>query len=361
MAAAAKDAPGAAAQDGVASFGCVICPGHARPVVDVSFSREVQDQGQRRLFLASACLDSKAMVRDGESGDWIGSFEHAAPSWACRFDAPVRFACRFGEAGACLALAAARSASSREPHYSPQALRAVTACADGGTRLWDAVTGDLLHTWSQGEGAIVRACIFSPDDRVVVSGGFEKKLFVYDVERRDAQPRVIAGAHSVPVLCIEWSDDPNVFFSSGRERGVRMWDLRADKPAAMLDTTGNVASLSMAKGGATMVVAAGKEILLFDVRHRVALTKLSSREVECAAYSPALQQVVSGSLSDTWIHVFSTQSGQEVASLRGHHGPVLCVAFAPDERSFVSGADDSSVRLWQRMDGAAAESKNGSQ
>ena len=33
-------------------------------------------------------------------------------------------------------------------------------------------------------------------------------------------------------------------------------------------------------------------------------------------------------------------------SYNGHHGIVLCLRYSPDGTSFISGSDDSSIRLW---------------
>ena len=49
----------------------LLCTGHSRPVPFFSYSDILEDGN---FYISSSCLDGKPMLRDGKTGDWIGTF-----------------------------------------------------------------------------------------------------------------------------------------------------------------------------------------------------------------------------------------------------------------------------------------------
>jgi serine-threonine kinase receptor-associated protein len=97
------------------------------------------------------------MLRNGETGDWVGTFQgHKGAVWSCVLN--------------------------------DAAVIAATGSADFTARVWDATTGNELHQFQHKH--IVRSVSFARGDASwrLCTGGAEKLLRIYDLQRPDAAP-----------------------------------------------------------------------------------------------------------------------------------------------------------------------------
>lgn len=68
------------------------CHGHSRPITHISFSSIVGEKGDE-YYLISSCKDNNPMLRDGMTGDWIGTFfGHKGAVWQARLSADASLA-----------------------------------------------------------------------------------------------------------------------------------------------------------------------------------------------------------------------------------------------------------------------------
>ncbi|XP_038712685.1 serine-threonine kinase receptor-associated protein-like isoform X2 [Tripterygium wilfordii] len=243
----------------------LVCHGHSRPVVDLFYSPVTSDG----FFLISASKDSSPMLRNGESGDWIGTFEgHKGAVWSCCLDT--------------------------------NALRAASGSADFTAKVWDALTGDELHSFEHKH--IVRACAFSEDAHLLLTGGVEKVLRIYDLNRPDAPPREVDKSPG-SVRTVAWLHSDQTILSSCTDTGGISFGL--------------VKSYNM------------------------------PCTVESASLEPKYGDKFIAGGEDMWIHVFDFHTGEEIACNKGHHGPVHCLRFSPGGESYASGSEDGTIRIWQ--------------
>jgi serine-threonine kinase receptor-associated protein len=66
------------------------CHGHSRPVPHIHFSSLMNDD---QYYIISACKDGNPMLRDGVTGDWIGTFlGHKGAVWQARLSSDASLA-----------------------------------------------------------------------------------------------------------------------------------------------------------------------------------------------------------------------------------------------------------------------------
>lgn len=321
------------------------CHGHSRPITHVSFSSLLSTSStSSQYYMISACKDNNPMLRDGLTGDWIGTFiGHKGAVWSARL--------------------------------SEDASLAATGSADFSAKVWDTFTGDTLATLQHNH--IVRAVAFPPGQRptVLATGGMEKKLRVFDISRMssngapngpgqsptaDDSPFYEIGSneHQGQIKSIIWTRDPNLLLTAADDKALRWYDLRARASIASHPLNGPIGSCELNSGldgdaAGTVAVAAGKEVHFFSGARPAQLLKSirTDREIASVALDGRARRFVTGSPSDTWVHVWDLDAEKDLETGRGHHGPVWTTAFSPDGKLYATGSEDGTVKLWKSTQG----------
>ena len=283
-----------------------ICTGHTRPICHVNYSNIVTDT----FWFVTSCHDAKPMIRNGETGDWVGTFEgHKGAVYCSSFNAG--------------------------------ATHLVTGSGDYTAIVWDAITGHKVHTWDHPH--YIKSCDWL--DNKIVTGNFDSKVRIFDATNYTAEPTVIA-AHEKPIVKAVYFVNDTQTLITACESTILKWDLRSGKQTATKDITGlNVLEYTHQHN---LVAAHAKSITFLDPltledRGLIAATE----DIECASLSPCGKLVAVGSRIKA--KEFSLD-GTELESHRGHHGPIFHIRWAPDGQTFSSGAEDGMVRMWPSHD-----------
>lgn len=130
----------------------------------------------------------------------------------------------------------------------PSATIAVTASADFSAKIWDALTG--LERASLPHSHIVRTAAFSPDSARLVTGGHEKILRVFDVDRPDAPTELATAAGPIRALaCLGGGSSGGLVLGTVSDMpGVPLWDARAGGLVRTLPTAGAVTAIDVRAG-----------------------------------------------------------------------------------------------------------------
>ncbi|KAL1957745.1 hypothetical protein VTO42DRAFT_5588 [Malbranchea cinnamomea] len=319
------------------------CHGHSRPVTHINFSPVVEDD---QYYLISACKDNNPMLRDGVTGDWIGTFMgHKGAVWQARL--------------------------------SVDATLAATAAADFSAKVWDTHTGECLHTLQHAH--IVRAVAFpmQHSPQILATGGLEKKLRIFDLTRSGSSNassptspigspapngntsatsyEIGPGVHGGTIKSIIWNQDYNILTTACDDRKIRWWDLRSQHPCFEFTVDGVIGSCELSclstlpNDPGILSVAAGKSAYFFHGATPGRLLKKVdfSYELASVAVNNQAGRFVTGSTGDTWARVYDLDTDEELDIQKGHHGPIWSVSYSPDGKLYGTGSEDGTIKLWK--------------
>jgi len=264
-------------------------------------------------LLISACKDGNPMLRDGKTGDWIGTFQgHKGAVWSARLN--------------------------------QKADKAVTGSADFSARIWDTFSGDELYKFDHNH--IVRACDFSTDGQHVITGGQEKKLRLFDLNKPDSAPLEATG-HQGTIKSVAWANQS--ILSAGDDQTIRIWDVRTMQQVQQLDQGSGVTSMVLSADGYYLTSTAGTGAYFWDTRAGYALAKHHNLEHNASSISlhPDQSKFVAGSDTDLWVRIYDFATGEELEVYKGHHGPIWTVSYSPDGELYATGSEDGTIRLWK--------------
>eukprot|EP00164_Ancoracysta_twista_P002035 GFYU01002681.1.p1 GENE.GFYU01002681.1~~GFYU01002681.1.p1 ORF type:complete len:343 (+),score=93.76 GFYU01002681.1:68-1030(+) len=285
----------------------LVCPGHTRPISGIQYSN-VTDDG---IFLVSSCLDGKPMLRNGETGDWIGTFQgHKGATW-----------------GAALNVGATKAA---------------TGSADFTAKIWNAVTGEEEHTLQHKH--IVKSVQFSKDSTLLLTGGNEKKLRVWDLNAPSSDPFLMEG-HTDNIK-VAYFYDENCVLSGSADKCLKLWDRRTGNCEKSIDMPGAVTSMEISRTGKYLTTTAARVVQFRDIETLEVVKEFPLNiDVNAASIRDDHKRFIAGG-SDFWVWVYDFETGEELDCHKGHHGPVHCLQYSADGFSYASGSEDGTIRLW---------------
>jgi serine-threonine kinase receptor-associated protein len=267
--------------------------------------------------MVSACLDGKPMLRNGTTGDWVGTFVgHKGAVWAV--------------------------------HINSLATLVATGSADYTAKVWDALSGEEKQSFAHSR--IIKSVNFSTDNKRLLSGGQDKILRIFDLEKPEADPLKLEG-HADSIKNALWTSNNTTIVSGGQDSTLRIWDVRTLKEVKSINLKAPVGGIEVSLDGKHLTTAAGREVSFWDIKtfELVKTYSMAGTDANSASLSPDGSTFVVGG-SDFWAHVHDFATGKELEVHKGHHGPVHVIRFAPDGETFASGSEDGTIRLWQSGD-----------
>lgn len=309
----------------------ILLKGHERPLTTVKFNREGD-------LLFTCAKDYKPQVWFTDNGERLGTYiGHKGTVWHCDVDF--------------------------------QSTRLLTGSSDTSAKLWDVKTGTELFTFPHKSG--VRSVGFATGERMILTAqdnqySQQPSIFIYnladDVKEQTADPvRTMFEPGCQKINTALWGSLNQTIISGDDGGCIRVWDVEYGKQTSCTQEHKKaIHDVAYSKDHQMFITSsADMTARLFDCKSMKCIkTFQSDRPLNAAAISPLMNHVILGGGQeamnvtttgraaghfevDFYHIVYQTLLGQ----VKGHFGPVNCLSFSPDGRSYVSGSEDGYVRL----------------
>jgi WD40 repeat protein len=224
-------------------------------------------------------------------------------------------------------------------------------------RIYDFATGE-LKALLRGHINVVNSLAFSPDGKLLISGGADYTAIIWDVQQRKLLQRL--KGHKEQIYGVAFMPDGARAVTGSDDTTLRMWRVNDGGLIAELKGHKEDVSRALAIRTSDSMIASGDgtgEIRLWDGKTGQFLKSLQSpsKGVGALAFSPDGQKLLatSGRVSGRDIGtVWDVATGKDLVQYAKHDNIIIAAAISPDGRlAITGGGSDKSVHVWDMQTG----------
>jgi RNA polymerase sigma factor (sigma-70 family) len=241
--------------------------------------------------------------------------------------------------------------------FSPDNRLLASGGFDGKVRLRDAASGQLLRTGEKHRGRVT-GLVFRDQD-TLISGGEDRMVKTWDVATVTLRHEFKTGQRTVAALALT-PDGALLATAGSNEKKVRLWEMPAGRELAVFDTDTefetNACTLAFSPDGQTLAAGGWSSavIQLWDVAKRRERKLPFGREqpggrrfggLRSITFTPDGRYILAPDYCHV-LHCLDVNTGHDRFANDEHAGPVRGLSFTADGQRLLTGCIDASIRTY---------------
>ncbi|TPX53632.1 hypothetical protein SeMB42_g00650 [Synchytrium endobioticum] len=275
----------------------------------------------------------------GEDGKWIasGSSDNTVRIWEL-------------ESATILSVLEGHASRIWDVTSSKGGARVASASGDGTVKIWDMKLSTRLCLQTlRGAVGDVYSVKFHPSGTHVATGGYDRAVRLYDLERGVAV-KTFTG-HQLSVSRTVFSPLGNLIVSGSKDSTIRFWDVVSGVCIRTITShLGEVTSVEMSSNGREMLSSSkDNSNRLWDLRMTRPIRKFKGHQNTSKNFVRACfmgDALVVGGSEVGIVHLWDRDTGNILQSIPAHDGVAYSAVWNARQSLLVSCGDDNVVRSW---------------
>ncbi len=243
--------------------------------------------------------------------------------------------------------------------FSPDGDIVAAASEDGMLTLIDSENFEELSFTSAMKS--LNCCAFGPDGEVIVTGGYtgnhyNEPVIFYRTEDDEPEPEepfeytIDEERHAEDITACGFSPDGSLVVTGGVDNYLMLWDaVGFEFSAKLAGHSAEITSCIFSPDG-KMIASTSKDCTIKiwnteNAQNESAYEDVFSDSISCCAFSPDGSKVVAGSLDRSLI-VYNVSNGNFISEIKGMDVPVTSCTISPDGNILAIGDSHSKLFLW---------------